>query len=174
MQLSVDTTQKPNVNIWYIEKKDKNYWDGPFLLTDIDNSGDQRFTSLAGNNNIYFVQKYEKAKLQMGIYFSPYINGQYQEPVLLPESINSGALNAIPCISQDESFIIFMSDRRGIIGGQDLLISYYKNGNWGEPTNLGDKINTNRYETFPYLSPDNKYLFFIRDGIVYWVKFDRG
>lgn len=46
-------------------------------------------------------------------------------------------------------------------GMQDLYISFrYEDGKWGEPQNLGEKINTRYSESFPFVSRDGKYLFF--------------
>ena len=33
---------------------------------------------------------------------------------------------------------------------------------WGDPINMGDKINTSTRERFPMVSPDGKYFFFMR------------
>lgn len=45
----------------------------------------------------------------------------------------------------------------------DLYISSKtKDGKWGYPINMGDKINTEARERFLVVSPDGKYLFFMR------------
>ncbi|HSG28209.1 MAG TPA: hypothetical protein VLA34_06995, partial [Candidatus Krumholzibacterium sp.] len=53
---------------------------------------------------------------------------------------------------------------------EDLYISYrMADGSWTDPVNLGDRINTGEFEYYPRLSPDGRYLFFIRSMNVYWV-----
>lgn len=42
----------------------------------------------------------------------------------------------------------------------DIYVSFNKNGSWGSPVKLGDKINTLYSDFGPYISPDGKYLFF--------------
>jgi Tol biopolymer transport system component len=78
-----------------------------------------------------------------------------------------------PCIAPDESYLIFAAGRENGYGQSDLYISYNNNGNWTEPKNLGNQINTPANEFGPFLSPDNKYLFFSRHdgakGDIYWV-----
>ncbi len=78
-------------------------------------------------------------------------------------------------ISRDESYLIFQLPN-GEFGYHDLYISYRKNDDtWTNPKNLGSPINTNYYDVAPYVTPDNKYLFFKRaswDQLTYWVQID--
>jgi hypothetical protein len=79
------------------------------------------------------------------------------------------------CISRDESFIIFQS-ANGEFGNHDLFVSYRKkDATWTNPKNLGPPINTNDYDVEPYVTADNKYLFFMRANpsqLIYWVQID--
>jgi dipeptidyl aminopeptidase/acylaminoacyl peptidase len=45
-------------------------------------------------------------------------------------------------------------------GDLDIWVIEKDGDSWGEPINLGDKINSPAYELEPRLSPDGKYLFF--------------
>ena len=48
-------------------------------------------------------------------------------------------------------------------GNVDLYISFrQQDGSWGSAINMGDKINTDAYEAGPKVTPDGKYLFFVR------------
>jgi WD40-like Beta Propeller Repeat len=78
-------------------------------------------------------------------------------------------------ITLEHSAAIFSSSReRKYV---DLYICFHdiNNDKWSEPLKLGDAINTSTQETFPFVSPDGKYLFFTRwtdeknDMDVYWV-----
>ncbi|MDH5382758.1 MAG: OmpA family protein, partial [Cyclobacteriaceae bacterium] len=68
-----------------------------------------------------------------------------------------------PTISSDGKMLIFASDMLGSLGETDLFISYFENGNWTEPQNLGSRINTQGREMFPYLYNDH-ILFFASAG----------
>jgi Tol biopolymer transport system component len=76
--------------------------------------------------------------------------------------INTAANDYDPCISPDESFLIFTADgRKDIFGGIDLYISFrLEDGSWSTPKNMGEKINSSRHDVCPYISPDGKYFFF--------------
>jgi hypothetical protein len=52
----------------------------------------------------------------------------------------------------------------------DLYISYRdENGNWSRSIKLNEDINTAESEALPYVTVDGKYLFFTRQGDIYWV-----
>ena len=54
----------------------------------------------------------------------------------------SGKYIAHPCISPDESYIIYDVEVTSGYGDNDLYISFNKNGNWTEAINLGPQVNT--------------------------------
>jgi hypothetical protein len=60
------------------------------------------------------------------------------------------------------SYLYFASDMPGGVGGTDLYRVAYNNGTWGTPENMGEPINTNGNEQFPFVS--NDILYFASDG----------
>ncbi len=72
---------------------------------------------------------------------------------------------AHPALSKDGKFLYFSSDMPGGFGGMDLYVSEQEDGRWGPPINLGDKVNTEGHEVFPYFAHDNN-LYFSSDGQV--------
>lgn len=77
-------------------------------------------------------------------------------------NINSEADDKCPFVNGN--FLVFTSNRAGGFGGFDLYYSRYVNGNWSEPVNFGDKINTQYDEyrpiTLHYPNFDNNLLIF--------------
>lgn len=67
-----------------------------------------------------------------------------------------------PSLSQDGKVLYFVSDMEGGYGGTDLYRSFYKNGEWTKPENLGAEINTRENEMFPHVRHD--LLFFASNG----------
>ncbi len=73
---------------------------------------------------------------------------------------------AHPALSADGRKLYFASDMSDSKGLSDLyVVDIYDDGTFGEPKNLGDKINTEGRETFPYIS-DSGRLYFASDGHV--------
>jgi outer membrane protein OmpA-like peptidoglycan-associated protein len=66
---------------------------------------------------------------------------------------------AHPAISATGDTLIFSSDRPGGLGQSDLYMSIRNEGEWSEPENLGDSINTAGNEMFPTFGPSGLLLF---------------
>ena len=66
-----------------------------------------------------------------------------------------------PFIAPDGSYLIWCSDRPGVLGENDLFVSFRtEDGSWTAPLNLGEGVNTAADETRPYVTPDGRFLFF--------------
>jgi hypothetical protein len=116
----------------------------------------------ASSEDTYFFDEF-KRDFTGDIRYSRFINGKYEEPKLLNKKINTGK-SFHPFIAQDESYLIFDSEREDGYGDADIYISFRtENGDWDTPINLGDKINTIASEQCASVSPDGKYLFFNRN-----------
>jgi hypothetical protein len=77
-------------------------------------------------------------------------------------------------VSDDGNCLLFHSNRPGGKGKNDIYISVKdKKGNWENPVNLGDGVNSEAEEWYPRVSPDGKYFFFLSNRTgnfeVYWV-----
>ncbi len=92
----------------------------------------------------------------------PTRDGEWRKPVNLGPPVNTPHTDAFPCISADGLSLYFMSDRPGGLGEHDIWVSTRatKNGEWGEPVNLGPVVNSTRDEIGPAISPDGLTLFF--------------
>ena len=60
-----------------------------------------------------------------------------------------------------EIYYIYGSNRTGSYGLHDVYISFKRtDGTWTPAQNMGDKINGTNEDSFPWVTPDGKYLFF--------------
>jgi len=83
----------------------------------------------------------------------------------LNKYINTSFFDGRVSISADGTVLYFVSDRPGGLGGNDIYKSIRtKRGDWGEPENLGEKINTQFNEDAPFIHPDNITLYFSSEG----------
>ncbi|MGL5111316.1 MAG: OmpA family protein [Flavobacterium sp.] len=97
------------------------------------------------------------------IYKATLINNRWTNITELPFNSNDFS-TAHPALSPDEQTLYFASDRQGTIGQSDLYkVSILPNGNFGTVTNLGQEINTEGKESFPFITKDNQ-LYFASDG----------
>ncbi len=66
-------------------------------------------------------------------------------------------------VSPEGSMLFFVSDKPGGIGKTDIYVCHRQDSAWSEPINLGNKVNTEGKEMFPFYHPSG-YLFFASDG----------
>jgi outer membrane protein OmpA-like peptidoglycan-associated protein/tetratricopeptide (TPR) repeat protein len=68
-------------------------------------------------------------------------------------------------ISCDGSTLYFSSKRDGGLGGTDLWYSQRQSdGSWGDPVNLGSRVNTELDEEAPFVTNDGQTLYFSSNG----------
>lgn len=69
-----------------------------------------------------------------------------------------------PSLSKDGKTLYFSSDMPGGIGGSDIWkVAVNGDNDYGTPENLGNKINTEGRENFPFITDENK-LYFSSEG----------
>ncbi|MFO7674027.1 MAG: OmpA family protein [Lutibacter sp.] len=97
------------------------------------------------------------------IYRAQLVNNKWTNIVELPFNSNNYSTEH-PALSTDEKQLYFASDMPGTIGSFDLfVVDINADGTYGEPKNLGPKINTEHRDQFPFVSSDN-ILYFASDG----------
>ena len=128
-------------------------------------------------DTIYFTRNYQvplskeekkkkvEEKVLLELYRSVRKNNEWTDPVRLPFNV-TGYSVAHPAITPDGKWLYFAADINGTRGKSDIfrVRINHKKGIYGKPENLGDLINTEGRETFPYISSKNV-LFFSSDGL---------
>jgi Tol biopolymer transport system component len=166
-------------NIWMSKKAPEGWATAVQLESPINSDKIEHSAFETADGTLLFCshREIDESKGGCDLYSSKIEEGKYLSPV------NMGALNTenhdcAPVISPDGKYFLFHSNRPGGVGGADLYVSVNDgNGNWSEPKNLGDQINTEGFEVIAHFSPDGKYVLFTRrQGIqaaepskVYWV-----
>jgi hypothetical protein len=108
---------------------------------------------------------YSSADYDGIIYTSRFENGVWSPIVKLNENINTKYWESHATISHDNKKLYFTSNRKGTYGGLDIYVSNRDStGDWGPAINLGPVINTPYNEESPFLSEDDKTLFFSSRG----------
>lgn len=105
----------------------------------------------------------DKKVTLLKLYKATLVNKKWQNITELPFNSDEFSV-AHPALSTDEKTLYFASDMPGTLGQSDLFkVSINEDGTFGKPENLGDAINTEGRETFPFISGDNE-LYFASDG----------
>ena len=108
-------------------------------------------------------QKSLKKIVLLKLYKATLEAGKWGNVIELPFNSNEYSV-AHPALSLDEKTLYFASDMPGTLGQSDLFsVSINSDGSYGTPKNLGETINTEGRETFPFIATDNE-LYFASDG----------
>jgi outer membrane protein OmpA-like peptidoglycan-associated protein len=156
-------------DIYFSEKK-HNVWTDPVLVQDLINtqenssclflSPDAQMMYLSMVNNDPKI-----GNIGRGIYESKLEGSHWTEPEFLNPSINSKFWETYASLDIYGNLLFFVSDRDGGYGGKDIwVVKKLPNGEWAEPQNLGEPINSEYDEESPYLHPDGKTLYFSSKG----------
>jgi len=155
-------------NLWRTVRMKNGDWGVPRKLP-ISTEKDDWYPTLSKRGTLYFTN---------GTGFSSPREGDgYRSKKKLTAPFNSVDLRD-PVISPNEDYLIFSSRPNPEEDQSDLFVSFSINDStWSDPVSLGDRVNTNQLEFAPYISPDEKYLFFSRRdrwtnaeaSNIYWV-----
>jgi len=161
-------------DIWYVEKTGSG-WSAPRNIgPPVNSPHEEYYVSLTKEGTVYFASNRAGGYGSFDIYRSKLVDGSYQKPENVGNSINTQYLEHDPLIAPDENYIIFTSVKRPEgFGTGDLYISFRrKDGSWTEAKNLGKVFNTSGYDFCPMVSPDGKYFFFTSKGDIYWISME--
>lgn len=113
-----------------------------------------------------FLKKKGKDKddtILLKIYKATLEGNEWKNIIELPFNSNEYSV-AHPALSFDEKTLYFSSDMPGTFGQSDLFkVAILSDETYGTPENLGNTINTEGRETFPFISSQNE-LYFASDG----------
>ncbi len=118
------------------------------------------------DSNDYLKGKYEKSEdgiNQINLYYAELIDGQWKGVESAPFN-SSEYSTGHPALSADGNTLYFVSDMPGGKGMSDIYsVAINKDGTLGTPKALGNGINTEGKEVFPYVD-SNGTLYFSSDG----------
>ncbi|QGK73124.1 OmpA family protein [Flavobacterium sp. SLB02] len=89
-------------------------------------------------------------------------NGKWANITELPFNSDNYSVGH-PALSPDEKTLYFACDMPGTIGQSDIYKVSVNGESYGPPQNLGNTINTEGKETFPYITNENE-IYFASDG----------
>ncbi|MGD1046816.1 MAG: hypothetical protein ABR936_16030 [Bacteroidota bacterium] len=154
---------------WNSKRTETGDWSKPIKMDSLSIKKGDWYTSVSRNNTLYFTNG--------TIYKSLSDSGKHNSRIKVEGPFNHKDARD-PCISPNEDYMIFESPGEGGNGQGDLYVCFNDGkGNWSEAYDLGKEINTENFEFGPYISPDEKYLFFSRRekwnhtkySDIYWV-----
>ena len=163
-------------DIWMLKRNSDN-WSEPTKVNSLISTLSRESTACMSLDNTIYFSSNRGGNGLADLYCSPLQNAEYLT-VKRINSICSVRDEESIFISPDENYVIF-SRYATNENGPDLFISYQDSkSNWIKPTLLDSTINSKDWERRPFVSIDNKYLFFTRlhmgekgliESDIYWV-----
>jgi hypothetical protein len=154
-----------NNSIWVADRNGDGTWGEPYDLGPPVNGQDLTyFPSITRGGTLYFSRAKVEGK-DSAIYRSRLVDGRYQEPERLPDTVNGGGLVFNAFVAPDESYLV-----AGVEGRQDSTPPGKANycvffrdaaGAWTAGINMGPAVNDPaNTQLSPYVSPDGRFFFF--------------
>ncbi len=162
--LLVFSRSQPFYDALFYSTKVNGAWTQPINMNELLKVDRDLFpTSISKDGKDLYL--YSSADYDGIIYTSRFENGTWLPIVKLNDNINTKYWESHATISHDNKKLYFTSNRKGTFGGLDIYVSNRDStGDWGPAVNLGPVINTPYNEESPFLSEDDKTLFFSSRG----------
>ncbi|MGL4584135.1 MAG: OmpA family protein [Flavobacterium sp.] len=127
-------------------------------------TADSRAMIFSSNNRGDNKVRYSDGTLLVNLYRAYNLGGDKWGDVEKLSINVENASTASPALTPDQDWMYFASDRPGGYGQSDLYrVRLFRDGTMGTPENLGNKVNTEGRESYPFVSSDNV-LYFASDG----------
>jgi outer membrane protein OmpA-like peptidoglycan-associated protein len=139
-------------------KVNGKYHEGPVTFNEAGDFMIITRNSPAGRN--------EDGVVRLQLFASHLIDGDWQKPEPLPFN-NEAYSVGHASLSKDGKTLYFASNMPGGLGGVDIYKAKVNDdGTYGDPVNLGNRINTEGDEMFPFAHASGELLFFSSNGRV--------
>jgi len=164
-----DTSSHPNAHLWYVDRQGDG-WGTPVFMAKPSllghyNSGPQ----FLSDGSVYWNATTPDWRSQKS-YITRWTGREYSAPEVYEtaerwRTTSPDKRISMARLAPDSSYAILeiatVEDRRQ--APPDLYVSYRNGQQWTEPRPLRGGVNTQATENFVTLSPDSKYLYFVRD-----------
>lgn len=149
--------------VFFMEIENGRFSNPINITPQIQSDGDQYVTSLSRDGTKMLLSKI--SSFDADIMISDYEARRWTRSRNIGKPINTKFFESHACFSPDGNTIYFTSNRRESLGGMDIFVSTLnEDGNWTEPLNLGETVNTDLNEETPFICEDGKTLFFSSQG----------
>lgn len=167
---------QPNSNLFIAEINSSNNFELPKLFSKHINTKynessaaftkDGKTMYFTRNNFLNNKEKSDHTQtILLKIFKAEKVKGEWTNIVELPFNSDDYS-TAHPALSTDEKTLYFVSNMPGTFGNKEsdiFKVKINEDGTYGLPENMGNKINTEGKESFPFVSEDN-HLYFSSNG----------
>jgi len=149
--------------IWYVTRT-VDSWSDAIALDSPINNGVVFAPNQAKNGDLFYTEISERS---IKTNYAPNKNGKYLEVQEVEIGFGHHA-----CISPNQDYLLVTGQNQEDENRKDNDIYVYfkkQDNRWTQPINLGSTINSDFNEVSPRITPNGKYMFFVRHKNLYWV-----
>ena len=160
-------SNKDNFDIWFSAKNAGGVWSPSKGISELNNSHNNSIVGLGqATNHLYLINSYTSSVIRdQGISFTKLKNGKWMKPEPLEFYVDTHHKVYSFFINHTEDIILITMYNNLSEGHEDLFVSLKsEDGRWRDPIYLGHDINSEGFETSPFLADDRKTLFFTSNG----------
>lgn len=151
-----------DVYVSYVDED--STWSDPIRLEFCKPQQNEATIAISSDERKIYI--YEDATGNGDIYFTDFYKAKFNDIEKLEvKNINTKYWETHSMMSHDKETFYFVSDRPGGLGGRDIYMVKLeerigKEDKWGDPINLGPKVNGPGDDDSPFISVDNRTLYF--------------
>lgn len=162
-------------DIWYTRRNSSGRWGYPINLIELNSSSNNVVVGTGEADTILYLQNTYSDPLSWdyGIAFSSFEKDKWSDPKELNLKFNStGSFKGYYVNPKADIILMSTENEDNSYGKEDLYLYRKVNGLWTEPFHFNENINTRESEISPFLSSDEKWLFFASNGHMGFGDFD--
>ncbi len=157
-----------NCDIYYTSKVDGRWQPIQNLGANVNASDawDSQPSISADGQTLYFASNRKGGMGELDIYFSRRnLDGSWGKAENAGPVINTAESDKTPFIHSDSETLYFTSRGHTGLGGYDIFLTKFENGQWTEPKNIGYPINSQDDDLGLFVSLDGKMAYFSSNKI---------
>lgn len=152
-------------DVWYCERKEDGSWGAPKNFRSLNTSSHEGILAISPDGNVAIVFGNYPGSFGGGdLFYSVKTENGWSYPCNLGGTINTKNWETLAALGPDGKTLIYTTDRKGGKGKTDLWVTQLTENGWTEPRNLGNVVNTDKSEMWPFIAADGKTLYFSSDG----------
>jgi len=159
------TPEARDLNIIMFMKLTNNQWNEPKSAPFSGIYRDWNINLSPDGNRLYYTSRRPlsgkgEPKRDNDIWYVEKTNGGWEEPQNIGPPINTDKMDCYASPAANGTLYYHGFNYKGGAGGADIYRSYFVNGKYMNPENLGDRINSNNHDWDVFVAPDESYLIF--------------
>ena len=165
--LTLDQTMIGEEDFYIAHRADSAWYQALNLGPPINTHGNEGALCIAPDGKYLFFAacNREDGLGRCDIYWAHRNGDQWSVPENIGPVVNSPQWDSQPSFSSDGKTLYYASNRAGGKGSSDIWKTELQpDGQWSQPVNLGDVINTSGEEMAPFIHPDDQTLYFSSKG----------